>query len=131
MPAGSSRLVANSVVGNSGVAQYACTAGALQLDYGTCSVMPPPPPPLTDPLQIAQLKNCILCHSVTDPSQSVAGISMRVIADHYRNSPPAAGVLESKVKLGGVGTFGAVPMPANSQISDAELAIVIPWILSQ
>jgi cytochrome c len=77
------------------------------------------------------LKNCILCHSVTSPAQSVGGISMQVIADRYRGNPPAAGVLEGRVTRGSAGAFGTMPMPANPQISDAELAIVIPWILSQ
>jgi cytochrome c len=107
------------------------TQGALQLTYATCAVRPPPPRPLTDPFQIAQQKNCIACHSVTSSAESVNGVSMQVIAQRYRGNPPAAGVLEAKVKGGSIGTFGTMPMPANPQISDAELAIVIPWILAQ
>jgi cytochrome c len=128
---GSIQLLGTSDPARMGIAQYACSQGALQLSFATCSVRPPPPPPLTDPLQIATLKNCILCHSVTSPAQSVGGISMQVIADRYRGNPPAAGVLEGRVTRGSAGTFGTMPMPANPQISDAELAIVIPWILSQ
>uniref|UniRef100_UPI0035A1263A c-type cytochrome n=1 Tax=Ramlibacter montanisoli TaxID=2732512 RepID=UPI0035A1263A len=70
-----------------------------------------------------------MCHSARGAASSVNGVSFQVIADRYRTSPAAAGVLESRVKLGSVGTFGSVPMPANPQITDAELAIVIPWIL--
>ncbi|MGQ0711702.1 MAG: c-type cytochrome [Rhodoferax sp.] len=89
------------------------------------------PPPKTDPLQIARDKNCLACHSVSEPGYSASMPSFSRIASFYRSNPPASGVLERKVKNGGNGTFGSTPMPANPQISDAELLIVIPWILSQ
>jgi cytochrome c len=129
--AGATRLLANTDAGNAGIAQYSCAQGALQLAFATCSVRPAPPPALTDPLQIAQQKNCIACHSVANAAESVGGVSMQVIAQRYRGNPPAAGVLAARVIQGSVGTFGPIPMPANPQISQAELAIVIPWILSQ
>lgn len=128
---GASRLVLNTNAATRGSAQFVCTGGMQVVSSATCEPPFPAPQPLTDPAQIAQAKNCIACHSVSDPAQSVGGVSFRVIADHYRGNPPATGVLEDRVKRGSIGTFGAIPMPANSQISDAELAIVIPWILSR
>jgi cytochrome c len=128
---GASRLVLNTNPATRGLAQFTCTGGAQLVTSASCDPPLPPPPTLTDPAQIAQAKNCIACHSVSDPAQSVGGVSFQVIADHYRGSPPAAGVLESRVKSGSIGTFGALPMPSNPQISDAELAIVIPWILNR
>lgn len=86
-------------------------------------------PPVTDPLQILKNNNCMLCHSVSNQEPSF--LSFQTIADHYRNNPPASGVLEAKIKSGGVGVFLNFPMPANPQISDKELAIVAPWILSR
>jgi cytochrome c len=86
-------------------------------------------PPVTDPLQILKNKNCMLCHSVTNAES--AWLSFETIAAFYRNNPPAPGVLEAKIKSGGIGVFLDLPMPANPQISDDELAIVVPWILSR
>jgi cytochrome c len=131
MPDGATDLIFNTSAPNHGAAQFLCTGGTPVLSVGSCDPPAPPAPVLTDPAQIAQAKNCIACHAVSDPAQSVNGVSFQVIADHYRGSPPAAGVLENRVKFGSVGTFGAVPMNANPQISDAELAIVIPWILNR
>lgn len=128
---GASRLVVNTNTATRGWAQFACTGGTQVVTSATCEPPFPTPPPLTDPAEIAQAKNCILCHSVTDPAQSIGGISLQVIADYYRGNAPAPGILENRVKFGSIGTFGNIPMPSNSQISDAELAIVIPWILSR
>ncbi len=86
-------------------------------------------PPVTDPLQILKNKNCMLCHSVTNAEPGF--LSFETIAAFYRDKPPASGVLESKIRLGGVGVFLDFPMPSNPHISDAELAIVVPWILSR
>jgi cytochrome c len=128
---GALRLVRNTNPATRGFAQFTCTGGTQVVTSASCDPPLPPPPILTDPAQIAQAKNCIACHSVSDPAQSVGGVSFQRIADHYRGNAPAAGVLESRVKLGSVGTFGPIPMPSNPQISDAELAIVIPWILAR
>lgn len=128
---GSSMTTLNIAPTSLGFAVYACNNGNWEPTYSECSVRPPPPPPLTDPLTIATQKNCLACHSVSNPATSVGGVSFQVIADHYRTTPPTAGVLEAKVKQGGSGTFGTIPMNANPQISDNELAILIPWILSR
>ena len=92
-----------------------------------CYPTPPPPPPLTDPLEIATAKNCLNCHTVD--GRDILGPSFKHVADFYRNNPPAEGQLERKIKAGSAGLFGTFPMPANSQINDRELAIVVPWIL--
>ena len=124
-----SSLVPNTDPTRRGFAQFTCTAGQQVATAAECGLPLPLPPDSTDPATIAVAKNCTVCHSARAAASSVNGVSFQVIADRYRTSPPAAGVLESRVKLGSVGTFGSVPMPANPQITDAELAIVIPWIL--
>ena len=100
-------------------------------DYGrrfrSCTPRPPPPPPRTDPLEIATATNCMGCHTVD--GRDLIGPSFKRVADFYRDNPPAEGQLELKIKRGGAGVFGSVPMPANPQISDPDLAIVVPWIL--
>jgi cytochrome c len=93
-----------------------------------CDPAPPPPTQITDPLQLATAKNCLACHTATD---NQIAPSFTTIANFYRTRPPAPGVLETKIRGGGLGTFGQIPMPANPQVTDADLAILVPWILSQ
>lgn len=136
-PAGNDFQVVNATTGNDGGQYVTCQAdGTWTVRVGLPSRCDVTPAPITDPLQLAQVKNCIVCHSVTGPGYSSAGsgytyASFQSIANYYRASPPAAGVLESKIKAGSSGTFGTVYMPANPQVSDADLAILVPWILSQ
>ena len=129
--AGNTVSVTNTTPGLEGGQIMSCqnSGNWTPLAPGRCE---PPPAPITDPMQIAQNKNCIACHAVTGTGYSANLPSFERIADRYRGSPPAAGVLETRVKSGSnTGAYGTLPMPANPQISDAELAIVIPWILAQ
>jgi cytochrome c len=134
---GNDVTVVNTIAGNSGGQRMSCQADGSWAAWagvsGGCWVTPPP---ITDPLQLAQVKNCMACHSVADPGYTYGPTgytfpSFQTIANYYRASPPAAGVLENKIKAGGVGDFGTTPMQANPQVSDADLAILVPWILSQ
>lgn len=94
----------------------------------SCTVRVVQPLP-TDPLEILRRNNCMACHTVD--GDAILGPSFRQIADHYRDNPPLAGKLENRIRLGGMGTFGSIPMPSQSQISNDALAIVVPWILSR
>jgi cytochrome c len=124
----------NTTIGNNGMGLFSCGVSgnwALDSAFGsasTCFPTPPPAQPITDPLQLATVKNCLACHTATD---NQIAPSFSTIANFYRASPPALGVLENKIKAGGLGTFGQIPMPANPQVTDADLEILVPWILSQ
>lgn len=126
-------FVNNTITGNTGFAAFSCNAsGNWVFDSvwgagSTCGPTPPPPPPITDPLQLATANNCLACHTATD---NQIAPSFTTIANFYRTRPPAPGVLETKIKGGGLGTFGQIPMPANPQVTDADLAILVPWILA-
>lgn len=138
--AGNDISVVNTVAGYSGGQRMSCQADgswavwAASLGVsGGCWVTPPP---ITDPLQLAQVNGCIACHTVANPGYTFGPTgytfpSFQTIANYYRASPPTSGVLANKIKDGGVGVFGTVRMPPSPQVSDAELAILIPWILSQ
>jgi cytochrome c551/c552 len=92
---------------------------------------------ITDPLKIVQVKACMSCHVVSGVEYTLpwaggyAFPSFERISKYYAGRPPAAGVLEAKIRFGGVGVFGNVPMSGNSDLSDEELKIIIPWILSR
>ena len=47
------------------------------------------------------------------------------------NNGFAQAKLAEKVKKGGTGVWGQIPMPPNPQVSDADMKALIQWILSQ
>ena len=130
---GSLSAARNTNAGYRGLGYFSCNAsGNWVFDpvwgaASNCDPIPPPAPQITDPLQLAPSKNCLACHTATD---NQIAPSFTTIANFYRTRPPAPGVLESKIKGGGLGTFGQIPMPANPQVTDADLAILVPWILA-
>jgi cytochrome c len=75
---------------------------------------------------IAKQNACLGCHAV---NKKIVGPSFQDIALKYRNNPSANTFLKNKIQKGGAGSWGVVPMPANTKLSDAELSILLPWIL--
>lgn len=77
---------------------------------------------------LAQSKNCMACHAV---DKKLVGPSYKDIAKKYGGQNGATAMLVGKVIKGGSGNWGAVPMPANPQVSDAEAQKLVNWILAQ
>ena len=75
---------------------------------------------------LAQKKNCMACHAV---EKKVVGPSYKDVAKKYAGKD-MADKLAAKVREGGSGVWGAIPMPANPQVSDAEAKQLVSWILS-
>lgn len=77
---------------------------------------------------LAQKSGCMMCHSV---DKKVLGPAFKDVAAKYKGQKDAAGKLETKVAKGGSGTWGPVPMPANSpKVSDADIKTLVGWVLS-
>ena len=76
---------------------------------------------------LAQKKNCMACHAV---AQKVIGPSYKEVAAKYAGQADAVAKLVPKVMKGGAGVWGAVPMPANPQVSEAEAKQLVAWILT-
>ena len=76
---------------------------------------------------LAQKKNCLACHAV---DKKVVGPSYKDVAAKYAGQKDAVDKLSQKVLKGGAGVWGPVPMPANTQVSDAEAKQLVTWILS-
>ena len=76
---------------------------------------------------LAQKKNCLACHAV---NQKVIGPSYKEVATKYAGQPDAVAKLVPKVMKGGSGVWGAVPMPANPQVTEAEAKQLVQWILT-
>ncbi|MGK6306700.1 c-type cytochrome [Variovorax sp. DT-64] len=83
-------------------------------------------PALAD-LALATSKNCMSCHAV---DRKVLGPSFKEIAAKYKDNKGAADMLATKIVKGGSGVWGAVPMPANNQVSEADAKKLAAWVLS-
>jgi cytochrome c len=77
-------------------------------------------------LALAQKKNCMACHTV---EKKVVGPSYQDVAKKYAGQDVSA-KLATKIMKGGSGTWGAIPMPANPQVSQAEADTLVKWVLS-
>ena len=77
-------------------------------------------------MELAQKKNCMTCHAV---EKKVVGPSFKTIANKYAGQNVNA-KLGGKITQGSAGTWGAVPMPANPQVSPAESQTLLKWIMS-
>jgi cytochrome c len=77
--------------------------------------------------ELAQKKNCMACHAV---DQKVIGPAYKDVAAKYAGQTDAVPKLTQKVMKGGAGVWGAVPMPANPQVNEAEAKQLVQWILT-
>jgi len=77
--------------------------------------------------QLAQQKNCMACHAI-DKKQ--VGPAYKDVAGKYAGQKDAVDKLTQKVMKGGSGVWGAVPMPANPQVNEAEAKTLVQWVLS-
>jgi len=74
---------------------------------------------------LAKKHNCLTCHQIDKKS---VGPAYREIAKKYKGQNVAA-KLEEKVKKGGSGVWGAIPMPPNAAVPDADIKKLVDWIL--
>jgi cytochrome c len=77
---------------------------------------------------LAKKHNCLACHA-TD--KKLVGPSYKDVAAKYAKDPSAEAKLVDKVKKGGQGVWGQIPMPPNAQVPDADVQALVKWILSQ
>ncbi|MEK9777227.1 MAG: c-type cytochrome [Quisquiliibacterium sp.] len=76
---------------------------------------------------LATRKNCLACHAV---NVKLVGPSFKDVAVKYAKDSGAQAQLAKKVRAGGAGVWGQIPMPPNPQVSDAEANTLVKWILS-
>lgn len=81
-----------------------------------------------DQTALAQKSGCLMCHAI---DKKVIGPSYKDVAAKYKGQDVEAKLIE-KVKKGGSGVWGAVPMMANSpKVSDADIKTLVEWVLAQ
>ncbi len=76
---------------------------------------------------LATSKNCMACHAV---DKKLVGPAFKDVAAKYKNDKAAVDRLAAKVIAGGGGVWGAVPMPANPQVNEAEAKKLVSWVLT-
>ena len=76
---------------------------------------------------LATAKNCMACHAV---DKKLVGPAYKEVAAKYAADKSAADKLAVKILKGGSGVWGAVPMPANAQVNEAEAKKLAAWVLS-
>lgn len=81
-----------------------------------------------DAKELAQKSGCLACHSI---DKKVLGPSYKDVAAKYKGDKAAEAKLIAKVKAGGSGVWGPMPMPANSpQVKDEDIKSIVQWILA-
>ena len=76
---------------------------------------------------LAKKLNCVGCHT---PDKKLVGPSYKDIAAKYKGDAGATAKLADKVKKGGAGVWGQIPMPPNAAVSDGDAKALVEWILA-
>lgn len=77
--------------------------------------------------ELLKKNNCMACHAV---DKKLVGPSYKAVADRYRGQSDAADKLAKKIRAGGAGVWGPIPMPAYPQLSEADAKKLATHILS-
>ena len=76
---------------------------------------------------LAKNSGCLACHTI---DKKLVGPSYKDIANKYRGDKSAPANLAKKVKEGGKGVWGDIPMTPNAHVKDADIATIVNWILT-
>ena len=77
--------------------------------------------------ELAKKHLCLTCHTV---KTKLVGPSYMEVAAKYASDKGAEAKLVDKVKKGGTGVWGQIPMPPNEKVPEAELKALVKWILA-
>jgi len=81
-----------------------------------------------DAAKLAQDKSCLACHQI---DKKLVGPAYKDVAKKYAGNKDAEAMLMKKVRAGGTGVWGQIPMPPNTGVSEKEAQILVKWVLSQ
>ncbi len=76
---------------------------------------------------LAKTSGCLACHTV---DKKLIGPSYKDVAAKYRGNKGAEAELIKKVKAGGKGVWGDIPMSPNAHVKDEDIKTMVQWILS-
>ena len=78
-------------------------------------------------MDIAKKNGCLACHAL---DKKLVGPAWNEVGKKYAGDPAAAEQLVVKVKKGTKGTWGAVPMPPNATVKDADIKVLVDFVLT-
>jgi len=76
---------------------------------------------------LAAKNQCMACHAV---DKKLVGPSYRDVAQRYAGNAQAQDLLTRSIKTGGQGKWGAIPMPAQTKLSEEDARKLAAWILT-
>lgn len=76
---------------------------------------------------LAQKNACMSCHGV---DKKIVGPAFKDVAKKYAGDKGAKDKLVGKIKTGGKGVWGEIPMPPNPQVKQEDAEKIVDWILS-
>ena len=76
---------------------------------------------------LAAKNGCNACHKV---DAKVLGPAFKEVAAKYKGDKKAEAMLIEKVKKGGMGVWGQIPMPPNAAVKDEDVKALVQWILA-
>ena len=71
---------------------------------------------------------CIACHAV---DKKLVGPSFKDISSKYKSKKDGAAYLAGKIKSGGAGVWGPIPMPAQAHVKEEDAKKIADWILTK
>lgn len=77
---------------------------------------------------LAKKYGCLACHNVK--GAKTVGPTYEQVAKKYAGQKDAEAKLADKVKKGGSGVWGSVPMPPQAAVPDGDVKAMVKWILS-
>jgi len=85
---------------------------------------------IATPEETATKSGCMACHA---KDKKLVGPAFKDVAAKYKGQHDVSTQLAAKVRAGGKGVWGPIPMSPNGpdKISDADLQAVLGWVLSQ
>jgi len=78
-------------------------------------------------LDLAKKNNCMACHAV---DKKVVGPAYQDVSKKYAGQKDAEATLIKSIKTGGSGKWGAIPMPPQAALSDADAKTLAKWVLA-
>ncbi len=78
--------------------------------------------------ELAKKYMCLTCHTV---DKKLVGPSYHDVAVKYKGDKGAEAKLAEKIKKGGVGAWGQIPMPPNDKVPDADVNALVKWVLTK
>jgi cytochrome c len=97
------------------------------LEGGAAAARAAPPAALPDVKQLLAKNSCSACHGV---SNKIIGPAFRDVAARYKDKAEAASYLLAKMKNGGAGVWGAMAMPPQGQLNDADAKVIAHWLVA-